>query len=485
MSAFAGPDAADNGLIYYMDAANNKSYSGSGTSVNDLSGNNYTGTLVNGVTYSSTNQGIFTFDGTNDYMTLPSSSNLLTFGTNDFSVTFWINLVSSSNNQTIFTNYNSYNTNYVSYFAIMYYQPSLGLGIFDSSGNIVSGSAITASSWTQYCFTKSGTTFSTYKNGVLAHSATSAANNFSGSGRTILVGGGLGDYPYMNGSIGNIQVNNRSLSASEILLNFNATKGRYKPQLPTGGTITQVGSYRIHTFTASSSFITNDFGGSVDSLVVAGGGGGGGYTGGGGGAGGYIFVANSVLTQNTTYTVTVGGGGAGGAGFAGGTAGNNSVFNSQTAIGGGAGGTNNCTGGSSGGSGGGTGAACSNPGSAGTTGQGFAGGAGAGAPNFGAGGGGGAGGAGVDGTTTVGGNGGPGVPNAISGTTTYYAGGGGGGTYLGGTLGTGGIGGGGSAAWGNGTANTGGGGGGSKDNSGTTAGTGGSGVVIVRYKFPF
>lgn len=227
MATNYNPSVVTTNLSLYLDAGNTRSYPGSGSSWNDLSGNGNTATLVNSPSFSSSNGGRLSFNGTNTYCTIPSSSNLLTFGTGAFSVSFWINL-SVVTNQIILTSYNAYNSNYVSYFAIAYYAPSLGLGIFDSSGNIITGSTATTSTWLNYCFTKTGTTFITYKNGVQAHTGTSAANNFSGSGRTILIGGGLADYPYMNGQLANLQINNGIvLTADQVLQNFNAMRGRF------------------------------------------------------------------------------------------------------------------------------------------------------------------------------------------------------------------------------------------------------------------
>lgn len=47
------------------------SYSGSGTTVTNLVGGGTNGTLVNGVTYSSSNGGVFVLDGVNDYISIP------------------------------------------------------------------------------------------------------------------------------------------------------------------------------------------------------------------------------------------------------------------------------------------------------------------------------------------------------------------------------------------------------------------------------
>lgn len=272
--------------------------------------------------------------------------------------------------------------------------------------------------------------------------------------------------------------------------------------LPTGGTITTSGSYRIHTFTSSGTFsipsglsLSN-----IEYLVVAGGGAGGstntgkGAAGGGGGAGGYRSSvvgessgggssAESRLNLSTgSYTVTIGAGGSGNLDNSG-NDGSNSVFHTITSLGGGGGGCGNVAPPKSGGCGGG-GDYIS--GAAGTTGQGYSGGNGQGGPNYAGGGGGGAGAAGQNQAYPVSGSGGIGVQSSITGTATYRAGGGGAGEWNGhsgsGTPGQGGNGGGG-RGWGDGqsgtagTANTGG-GGGANDQTGAS---GGSGIVIVRY----
>jgi hypothetical protein len=285
----------------------------------------------------------------------------------------------------------------------------------------------------------------------------------------------------------------------------------------TGGTVTESGNCRIHTFTGPGSFVvsqaaisaTNNI---VSYLVVAGGGGTGRSYGGGGGAGGfrelknpvtpytaspldgYSTPGNRITVSAQSYPIQIGGGGAvatpSGPGNPA-TDGSNSSFSTITSAGGGGGGHYSNSGpgqapGRSGGSGGG-GADGSVTGGTGNTppvtpSQGNNGGNGY-APGR-AGGGGGAGSAGQAGTGSGAGVGGAGVTTSISTTPTAYAGGGGSYGNEGGT--NGGTGGGG--AGGNpgvaGTANTGGGGGG----SGTTpnpemTGTGGSGIVIIRYKF--
>lgn len=66
MATYYSPKIATDGLVLALDAANIKSYVGSGTAWNDLSGQGNTGTLTNGPTFSSSNGGSIVFDGVDD-----------------------------------------------------------------------------------------------------------------------------------------------------------------------------------------------------------------------------------------------------------------------------------------------------------------------------------------------------------------------------------------------------------------------------------
>ena len=257
--------------------------------------------------------------------------------------------------------------------------------------------------------------------------------------------------------------------------------------LPTGGTITTDGLYRIHTFTSSGNFVVPYFKPSktVEILVVAGGGGGGCGGAGGGGAGGLVYHSGKSITAKT-YSVTVGNGGASqtNQSFPG-NSGQNSVFDDITALGGGGGGSwysNALTGGSGGGGCLGNshdiGAGSTQGNSGGGTGFGNMGGNGNAANAWG-GGGGGSGGAGGIGGVPIGGLG---KTYTISGSSVTYAGGGGGcrGGSSSGQAG-GGNGGNYQQAGSSATANTGSGGGGAGDGGQYASGAGGSGIVIIRY----
>ena len=82
----------------------------------------------------------------------------------------------------------------------------------------------------------------------------------------------------------------------------------------TGGTVTEVGDYKVHTFTSSGTFTVTQLGevNEFETLIVAGGAGPGNtFSAGGGGGGGIINHQTGQALTAAAYTITVGGGGSG------------------------------------------------------------------------------------------------------------------------------------------------------------------------------
>ena len=505
-----GKSIVTDGLVLHLDAANKKSYPGSGTTITDLSGNKNNGTLVNGVAFASDKAGNLNFDGTNDYITLATAtSNAI------YTVNFWYQMGANDGGYGYFTSAGG--------------SPSKGLAISEGGTASVTGGTLAYGNFYYYDASAAnkltqtsllttgvwnnisavidtvGTNIKIYLNGSII--ANQSLSNMDTSVSEI---GRFSSHNthYLNGNMASYKIYNRELTAAEVLQNFTAQRSRFtipiSHMIATGGTITTIGDYKIHTFNSSGTFEVTSFdninGTIVDYLIVAGGGGGGYETAGGGGAGG-LLQASGHLVSTSQYTVTIGAGGTGATAASNGANGGDSSVFSVTSDGGGVGGASSGTSvGKDGGSGGG-GKRGSNAGGSATVGQGNDG--GTGGPGSGtntacAGGGGGsnnAGNAGATRGTGYGGDGGSGLQIDISGTNTYYAGGGGGGSYeVANTyFGRGGNGGGGRAASGTtlavaGTANTGGGGGGGQlnninDTPKFNGAAGGSGIIIIRYKF--
>ena len=90
MSTRYNPSIVRDNLVLYLDAANTKSYPGSGTTWTDISRKGTDGTLTNGATFNSGNMGHIAFDGTNDYVditSLPVISN-----TSAMTMEAWVNV---------------------------------------------------------------------------------------------------------------------------------------------------------------------------------------------------------------------------------------------------------------------------------------------------------------------------------------------------------------------------------------------------------
>jgi hypothetical protein len=229
-----------NGLVLSLDAADKNSYSGSGTSWNDLTTNLYTGSLVNGPTFSSANQGSIVFDQTNDYATYQSNPAL-----NDLSGSTWsLWMIITQNASTASANllYKSDNNNTAGWFISN--NPAhggLGVTIVSTSNRryyLPASQTPAINTWFMYTATWDGTITTTtginlYINGVL--NSTTPQTNTAGvlphttdAGQLLDIGNSRTGIPYFfGGNIANIQIYNRTLTASEILQNYNAQKSRF------------------------------------------------------------------------------------------------------------------------------------------------------------------------------------------------------------------------------------------------------------------
>ena len=234
------PKVITNGLVLYLDAANTRSYPGSGTAWNDLSRSGNNGTLVNGPTFNSANLGSIVFDGTNDYVDCGNMSSLI-LSNNQFTANYWVRMA-GSNRGDLF-NIKNFNT------------PQDDIGFFiDSSNKLYAyfnvqgvvtnngvGSGYASISTTTFLRnTIYNITFGKdasqkifmYVNGVLDNNTYSTTTNTAtvattpfwiASNKTGATTPTLG----WNGNVYNTQIYNRALSSTEILQNYNATKTRF------------------------------------------------------------------------------------------------------------------------------------------------------------------------------------------------------------------------------------------------------------------
>jgi hypothetical protein len=224
------PRTITDGLVLCLDAANPKSYPGSGTTWTDLSGNGNNGTLVNGVGYNSGNLGSLVFDGTDDYIlgTIPSStfSGAHSIGCWFYreTVTQWAGLFS-----------NNVNTTSCSIFTFIYTYNSLGTNQAGVSGTSISVDlgADHLNKWIYAVITYAGVTSGStvnvyaYKNGSLLTASGSLYWNLSSSSSYYIGRHWTSASQILDGFIPQVSIYNKALSAAEVSQNYNALKSRY------------------------------------------------------------------------------------------------------------------------------------------------------------------------------------------------------------------------------------------------------------------
>jgi hypothetical protein len=222
MAMIHSPSITTLGLVLCLDASNTKSYSGSGTAWRDLSGNNNHGTLVNGPTFSSANNGAIVFDGTNDFVSLNNSTAL---DTQTPTVEVWIK-TNNINQNGFFFEKGSVNTQYSLFQEgtnIVWRQVIGGT----TSQNTTTATYISTSRWAQIVGTYTSGDRRTYINGNLVTSDTQAGTISTNSSGMYIGAYGTGTGYYYNGSIAIVRVYNRVLSTEQVLQNFNVTRRRF------------------------------------------------------------------------------------------------------------------------------------------------------------------------------------------------------------------------------------------------------------------
>jgi len=229
MAVYAGPEIVTNGLVLALDAGNTQSYPGSGTAWTDLSGNGNNGTLTNGPTFSSNNKGIITFDGANDYVILTRPPELVNGGS--ITVALWARWTTTgttvSTIQVLLDNNHSGSPNQG---FVLQDRPDLSKTLTFSVNAGVSGAQSTFQvgdgTWRHIVGTNDQSTTRLYIDGVLNAQASQAGLNVVQPNLSI----GYWQFTpgrYLNGSIPQVLIYNRALSATEVAQNFYALRGRF------------------------------------------------------------------------------------------------------------------------------------------------------------------------------------------------------------------------------------------------------------------
>ena len=228
MTNEAGPNIVYSGLVLHLDAANSRSYPGTGTTWTDLTQNGNNGTLINNPTYLSSNNGYFTFNGTNNHISVADNASLDISG--DKTLMCWVYLSSDTScgivgksETTAFGMALGYGWNSNGFMALAWNSSNTPFVAKDASRDLNKWNFLVARQ-------NGGTRYIDVYDSLGTRSSSNAAgthtwnNNFP-----FMIGNannGANSVP-ANTRIGTVLAYNRSLSDAEIAQNYNAFKGRY------------------------------------------------------------------------------------------------------------------------------------------------------------------------------------------------------------------------------------------------------------------
>ena len=225
------PSIITSGLRFCYDAANLKSYPGSGSTWFDASGNGFNASLTNGIGYSSSNLGSMVMDGVDDIIYAPSVNTIGAMPNQTYEI--WVKspglgpgnsiggLICPDYGQIsyiapdgsiVYYLYNSDTSSYVAYLN------TTGVNCFDNQ-------------WHHIVCTRNNTNASVYVDNVVRASG-SGGGSWSGStiwsGMAISIGNNPNNVGLkLLGNISVAQIYNTYFTAEQVSQNYNALRGRY------------------------------------------------------------------------------------------------------------------------------------------------------------------------------------------------------------------------------------------------------------------
>ena len=219
MASNYNPSIVTSGLVLALDAGNTRSYLGSGATWTDLSGNANHCTLFNTPTYNAS--GYFTFNGTNHYGTVGATSTIL--GSSNFTFTVACYKTSSTSTRGILF---SKASNYIDLGVSSQIMVSK-CDVTTGTQRLFYGNAATQNVWKIHTVSYDGSNVVIYENGAVA-STTASATGLYVPGGSLYIGNydGGGNY-YFTGNVAVVHCYNSTLTAAQVLQNYNALRGRF------------------------------------------------------------------------------------------------------------------------------------------------------------------------------------------------------------------------------------------------------------------
>jgi hypothetical protein len=220
-------------LVFYIDAANPRSYPGTGTNFIDVSNIKNIATLVNAPTYNNT---YFSFDGLNEHIILNDSASVDVSSEKTFEMWVRFNTFSVSGAISLFNKRLTAGSQ-EEYFIFIYtgsgsVANEITFDYSNSGSRWLTGYVPPLNEWV-YIVLNVNTASpirNLYINGQLQASDTTSMGTLTAYTHDVYIGkdqAGSSSY-YLNGDIGLAKIYNRALTSNEIRQNYLATKGRFQ-----------------------------------------------------------------------------------------------------------------------------------------------------------------------------------------------------------------------------------------------------------------
>ena len=220
------PKIITDNLVLCLDAANTKSYGGSGNTWTDLSGEGYNGTTF-GATHTSGVDGYFDFDGLDDRVTIDSGirstvGQFVATSSNPFSISIWFEPTTSDTSRNcMFSKANGFGSAgniFLEYAGTKLSSVIRGTETADFYTSLTN-------SWHEVAICWDGTTFKSYVNGSFVSNL--SVGTATSQDTDVKIGNSGGGNEPFDGKISNVKVYTKALTATEVAQNFNALRGRY------------------------------------------------------------------------------------------------------------------------------------------------------------------------------------------------------------------------------------------------------------------
>jgi hypothetical protein len=222
-----------NGLVLNLDAGNPYSYAGAGTTWYDVSGNAINASASGTSSYINLYGGLLSFPNNNSYYNT-STVSALNLGSASFSMECWVYLDAATASDNTYRGIISLGTNSSNFVYIAKWRSGLYTGLYvqyKAGGSTITGvyqanEYNPVSKWTHVIATKSGSSLTLYVNGSIVYTINDLNTTFTGNS-SVYVAQAHSDVASLYGYVGEARVYNISLSAAQVLQNYNATKGRF------------------------------------------------------------------------------------------------------------------------------------------------------------------------------------------------------------------------------------------------------------------